>query len=539
MPSETSGATRRFLSPRWAAACVLLLLGGLIIVERLHTFEEPLDRDVAAYAVMAHEMLSGRSLYSDLWEHRPPAMFLSYAAAEKLFGYGEHAVFLISVLGAWAILLGVFLAASSCGFGIRAGLWAAVFWAALSSDLFLQSNQPNTELFMNACALWAFVLLLRAEGLGRSLLVGALFGLAAAYKSLSAVSAALLLTSDLVFPGDRSAPWSSRLRSLGAMSAAAAALWALLIGYFWLRGSFGDFYDANVTFNRFYAGSGSQSLLASLQPRFLVPPALRSLLPFAALALSGAAWGLYKRERHWLLLAAWIVSAQIEIALHRKFHLHYYQLWLPPVLVGCGWALGLVEKLAGERRIELSKRRRFDTSKPMAFGRFGRGSAAANLAACALACLLAWRERPFYGLPAEDWPVVKVGHRYFPEAKKLGLELKDLLRRDEAFFQWGNEPELYFYSRRSPPTGILHIEPLLKGPLKERLSERVLRELENKRPPLAVISRWTFFGESAGHPAALWLARNYRGFAGNDRGHFVLMARKGSDLERRLLKRLK
>jgi hypothetical protein len=44
---------------------------------------------LTTYAVIAHEMLDGKQLYSDLWDHKPPGVHVTYAVAELLAGYGR------------------------------------------------------------------------------------------------------------------------------------------------------------------------------------------------------------------------------------------------------------------------------------------------------------------------------------------------------------------------------------------------------------------------------------------------------------------
>src|ERR1700682_400186 len=82
-----------------AAALAVLgrVLGGLIVLERLHTYAEPLDRDVGTYVVIAQAMRHGRELYTDLFDHRPPLVFILYALAQALVGTGAPSVFLLSV----------------------------------------------------------------------------------------------------------------------------------------------------------------------------------------------------------------------------------------------------------------------------------------------------------------------------------------------------------------------------------------------------------------------------------------------------------
>jgi len=49
-------------------------LSGLIFFARLHTYGEPLERDLTTYAVIGHDMLGGKTLYTDLWDDNPPAI---------------------------------------------------------------------------------------------------------------------------------------------------------------------------------------------------------------------------------------------------------------------------------------------------------------------------------------------------------------------------------------------------------------------------------------------------------------------------------
>ena len=71
---------------------LLLVLCGLLVLLRLHTYDEPLERDITTYAVIGHELLGGKALYTDLWDHKPPAIYVTYAAAELLSGYGRDSI---------------------------------------------------------------------------------------------------------------------------------------------------------------------------------------------------------------------------------------------------------------------------------------------------------------------------------------------------------------------------------------------------------------------------------------------------------------
>src|SRR5690349_11314852 len=82
--------TRQPRLNRWCIAAVLGALAVLIVLARWHTYSEPLERDITTYAVIAHQILEGKLLYTELFDHKPPAVHTTYAAAELIAGYGRN-----------------------------------------------------------------------------------------------------------------------------------------------------------------------------------------------------------------------------------------------------------------------------------------------------------------------------------------------------------------------------------------------------------------------------------------------------------------
>jgi len=289
-----------------------LLLAGLVAavaLMRLHTYHEPLDRDLTSYAVIAHELLQGRELYSDLWDHKPPAIHVTYALGELLAGYGRSGVYCINVLGAALTLLGAYAAG---------GMWAAAYFAVVSGDLALQANQPNVELFLNAALVWSYALLKRS----RPMSAGSLLGLAVLYKP-NALPAVLLLIL--------AAPLGSARARLKAL-AVAAALPIGTVLYFASTGRAEALFSAVLEYNAAYGGGLLKNLARGLAPWNLLPRCIWMALPLAAAALCGA------RERGWLA-AAYAAGTYIAVAAPGRFYPHYYQLWLPPLALGAAATL--------------------------------------------------------------------------------------------------------------------------------------------------------------------------------------------------------
>ena len=500
-------------------AAVLGALGLLIAGARLHTYHEPLERDITSAAVIAHEMLGGRSLYADMWDHKPPAVHVTHALAILLVGFGPGAIFLINVAAAVTTLLGVFVAAAAVG-GPPAGLWGAAFWALICGDLWLQANQPNAEVFINACLVWAFALLVRTSGRSstrRMLVVGGLFAAASLYKPVAVAPAVLLAAAHVIVPpaGDTRRRALLDVFIIGGVGAVA---WFATLAYFAAVGHFADFYQAVFAYNQFYSAHtprGSTSILGNLAYGFsldaLFPGVLMNALPFALLALAGGARGAIAGPgRPWLLLLAYGIAIQLAVALPGQYYPHYYQLWLPPLTIGAGWAVASFVRVTQIPRWA-----------PHAIG------------AAVIVVMLA-EQLPLYQVPPEAWSQLKYGELFVRE-QKLGKELGALLGPGETFYEWGAETGLYFESKHSPPSGAFYVFPLLGGPAAGPLAARTLADLERRPPVMLVLNRGVL--NLGRHPVLEWAEPRYVALAGTgDRGAFLLYVRRGSRLDVSLAK---
>jgi hypothetical protein len=500
---------------------VLGTLALLIAAARLHTYHEPLERDITSAAVIAHEVLGGRSLYADMWDHKPPAIHVTHALAILLVGHGPGAVYLLNVAAAVITLLGVFVAASALG-GVAGGLWGAVFWTLVCGDLWLQANQPNSEVFINACIVWAFALLVRASGrprVWRVLAMGGLFALASLYKPVAVAPAAMLALAHIVAPW----PGCSRRRAFVdvlLMGGVGAAAWLATGAYFAARGHFADFYQAVFTYNHFYSSHywsdnntvSSQSLVGnlvnSILPDELAPQFLSLATTLAVFTAAGAVRGaIFDPRRPWILLLGLGVGTHLAVALPGQWRAHYYQLWLPVLAIGAGWAAAA--KLAPDAR------------------RIVRW--APSVAASAAVVLLLAQQVSLYQVPPEAWSRLKYGDTFVME-QKLGRELGTLLAPGETFYEWGAETGLYFESRHSPPSGAFYVFPLVEGPAASPLTARTLADLDRWSPTMFVVN--LSFRPRTRHPVMDWAEGRYVAMAGTvDRGTYVLLVRRGSRLD--------
>ncbi len=511
-------------------AIVLIALAVFIVAERLWGYRRPIQRDVSIYAVIGHELLSGRPLYSDLLELRPPAVMVTFAIGEAIAGYGRQTIFLLYVTATIITLLGVYYAASVGEGGATAGLWAAAFWAVLSGSYGLEAGEPNTEVFMNACLTWAFGLWVRAEDtsnrLRRSLAIGALFALASLYKHMVIVCPMLLGIVHVAFPSSdqHEGRRRSALADVAVIAAVGIGIWVGVIGYFAATGRFEIFREMMIGTSLDYAtGSGllpveRPSAISVLLRNFFAPLrheaefVLNMLNPLAGLAGIGGAIGVFSNRRRWALLLAFAVATWIAIAVPGQFYVHYYQLWLPPFIIGAGWTIGLLKSVATKRKLGWLS----------------------NVVGGAVLSLLILQQLPFYRMNAAgDWTPIES-----PEtmaAEPLAREINSLLAPGETFYEWGGNPSLFFYTQRRAPSGILMVWWFLKGRLSAQLSQQVVADLERAQPELLVVVEEIWPENPAEQPVSNWLAERYYPLSqDNERGPFALYVRRGGNLEARL-----
>ena len=499
---------------RLSPVLVLTILAALILLARLYTYGEAMDRDLGDYVTVAHEMHMGKHLYTDLPDQKPPAIHLTYYFAEAIAGTGRDSIFLLTVAASLITLFAIYSACVGLFGSVSAGLWAAAFWAIISGHVRLQGNQPNAEVFMNAFIMLGIACLARnwrsPEGHWWNIvLAGLCFGWATLYKQVLIVPPALLGIAYLLRP-----PTGKTLqRALGEVLLIGGLIvgtWGVCILWLSVNHQLQAFMDLVITYNRSYAGNLTGNLRGSLQRVF--PPYMTGTLPLAIAALGGIAVGIArKRWSPVLLLLALGIGTQIAVALPGRFFAHYYQLWFPFLILGSGFALAELESV------------------------FPGGKVSISAGAAILISLLAI-EIPNYCRPLDEWSKIKYG-KEFLETNALARVLNSLLKPDETFFQMGDATELYATMERRPPSCVLGVYGLYRGPVAERFRKIMLDDLARSKPDLLVVSRIAAYMFRNDPRIIGFIDGNYstcQSIMNRRNSPFMVLTRKGSDLEKRL-----
>ena len=494
----------RFSGGSRHVALILLILAICIVLMRAHTYTEPIERDIGSHAVIAHELLEGRKLYSDLWDSKPPAIFITYALADALVGQGPVSVYIVGIAAALITLLGVYYAASAYG-GQIAGLWAAAFWTFICSDLWLWANQPNIEVGINASIVWAFALVLHSNTKRispiRWILIGLLFTLATLYKQIAIVFPAIICSIYFLLSLRDKKQTVIALSQICIILMTGVLTWLAVFGYFAITDRVSIFYETIFNYGIYYSrsrgGNVLENILQGLSDKRLWPVHMQDTLILVILAITGMIFGLVKGvRRYWLLLLGFAIASQLSISLPGRFYGHYYQLWLGPLTIASGWAVSVFGKK--------------DKTGPRLL-RNSIGSVGLVILLCTV--------MPQYRLSPDEWSARKQGSQYI-YSKRLAMELDKMLQPDETFYVWGINPEIYYWSRRHPPTGIIWATDLMDNPLAESNSIRALEDLR-RNPPEIIVVNMQHIDMPPEHPIINWafVEGRYVPFPGNsDRG---------------------
>jgi Dolichyl-phosphate-mannose-protein mannosyltransferase len=178
-PRPAGQDVRRLASPRWVSVVPVLLLALLWRVPSL--FDPPWVNDEGTYFAVAQAMSHGFRLYSDVWENKPPALYLLYSAVYHSVGPSLVAIRLLAALAVLATAVLVFQIALRFT-GHRAALLAAMIYGLLMDVPFLEGTTGNAEVFLSVfTALGVYLALVR----GRPSAAGLSMGVACLFKAVA------------------------------------------------------------------------------------------------------------------------------------------------------------------------------------------------------------------------------------------------------------------------------------------------------------------------------------------------------------------
>lgn len=452
-------------------------------------------RDQGIYALVADGLLKGHLPYRDLWDFKPPGIFLLYSLAQALFGKTMLAPRLLEVAGLIGLVL-AFARLSHIYVGTsRPGLIGGAIAALIHAQLeFWHTGQPETfGGFLTVYGLLITALDLRGRPrvfawIGTGLLFGFAFMLKPPLGGGALVCAAYACArykSDAKF----------RVRSLlPAAVIAAAALVPLLACAVWFRaaGAWPAFHWTMFEFTPGYTNLGWQDRSA---PEMFYQAVEEVFFRFSALAGLGVIAAvtirpMHSREREAIFVVLGIVSVHVAgIAMQGKFfQYHYagtlpliaflgglgmYKLWRRCLMGGAGGVVAFVSFIGVAASMRTAVR-----DLP---GTFWSRSLLRTEYLLGIA--------PVHSREHLDRELYYVADYNLDADRQVATELQQRTGPEARVYVWGFEPGIYWFSERQPASRFIYNVPQRVAWQQQYARSELLRELRQSRPGVIVVQR--------------------------------------------------
>lgn len=486
--SEAEGVKRlargRFVA--WLTAVV-----GLTVLVRLPCFRIPLDQDSAVYAYCARAWSEGELPYRDVWDHKPPLIYLVYRGLFLLgpsAGTGVNATLRVGSVAcdAATVVLLVLLARRFFGAGVALSAGAIYGLFTGAPVLQLEAFQPErlTALLCVAgmlAAAW-YADTRRYEGAALS---GVLFSLGIVAKQIAAPIGLLAwawVTWEALRAEGRAAIRRVVIHSL-LMALGAVVPWAAFAGYFAANAAFGSFWECTVTYNLRYAGEQRQGgLVAGVGKAFT--RLFFDHLPLWLSAAGGVVAALMRRaeRRGGLVVGAWIVMAFVALILPGQFAYYYYVPTVAPLAVASAVAFaGLARVLVPRKADGVTRDARRETRSLEVVA-----AAAASLVLLATLLLAAKRSLAVY----RDHVNPRQSNAV---AARVAEEIAAGTQPSERIYMRGGRPQVYVLSGRRNASPYLYdffygIRPESAYLYQPHMLRVILEGLERWRPRFIVVT---------------------------------------------------
>jgi 4-amino-4-deoxy-L-arabinose transferase-like glycosyltransferase len=514
-----------------AAAPVRARLGtagaviGLILfctLWRLPTLgDPPWLNDEGVYATVGKAILNGEALYRQIWENKPPAIYLLYGAVQFLV---SSAHVLIGVRVAALLAAIIMQVAVYQLVRMQRGTATALLATALAGLLvdlpLLDGTSANAEIFVVACTSTGMLLVwrgMRAHAARanprRFLIAGFLFGVAVLFKLVAGMDLVAALGIIAVWRAtdspERRAPAALALLSGVALPVVAVSVW---LGS---RGLLGIAFYATVTYNRGYVSTGQTlhgpliELAALAIPVALIVVAI-SRIRHAAIRPSpgvAACW--------------WLGLALIGSLASGRFYLHYFVQAVPPFAM----AVALFLSTLADRRAQ----RDAAAIPPIIAGRRDQllrrwlaGLLIVWTCGIPLVSAVAIHSEPAHASPGSDlvgyyahvWQHLTgalddtaFGNAMDPRVERnvaVATYLRDHPLAPRRLYVWGNAPWIYYLSGYEHAARFLsaYYNPPIPGGMAQ-----VLSSLRRQPPPYVVVIQPATPSDAA---LSLFLQSHYR-----------------------------
>lgn len=286
--------------------------------------------DEGIYLTLGEAIRQGLVLYRDIYDNKPPLLYLLTALSGNLFWFR----FMLLIANTATVYFFYKLAQNLLSCDKKIIKVATLIFAVLSSLPLIEGNIANAEIFMILPAIVGFYLILEKERLSFHILftAGLLFSIAMLFKVPAILDFGALLFFLLCFKFR----WQffSKLLFFPLLLGFLLPLAATLI-YFWSQNALSQYFTAAFLQNFSYLSSWQTGSHINWSPSTL---SVRALILLVFLFL---VWLWFKKDKtNFVLIPVWFLFALFGATLSGRPYPHYLIQLLPPscLLVGglCG-----------------------------------------------------------------------------------------------------------------------------------------------------------------------------------------------------------
>lgn len=448
-------------------------------------------KDSGVFLYIGQQLLAGKVPYRDIWDHKPPVIYLIDAVGLVIGQGATWGVWLLEFGAIYgSLLLSFELLRRAFGFG--AGLFGSLVWLA---GLGLALERGNfTEEFGLPLQFAALYLFWRVERDGWTQRWYAVVGLVTAvafFLKPTLIGLPLAIGLYLLFSRGVARRWVELLAALGWLIVGGGAVVALIGGYLVATRALSEFVDQVVRYNFAYSSSQNEERLSVLAEGL-------GALGLAGLpVLAGAGWvcALFylARARQAVkdtrpLLVVGVVALPLElwlVTLSGRLYLHYLITLLPVMALLSAF---LVERAVRGSRMNVDE------------GLAGRGEPerAGVWVAGLLVAIVALVGLSLYsrqGLSRD-----KTMQAYQENLQAAVRYIEANTSREQPLLVWGAETSLHFLTRRPAATTFVYQYPLYTPGYQSAEKLRTfLDEIRASRPVL-IIDCWAAPGSESVPP---------------------------------------
>ncbi|HEY2404715.1 MAG TPA: glycosyltransferase family 39 protein [Polyangiaceae bacterium] len=484
---------------RWVSWAVI----AFSVVEIL-TFS--FGRDQGIYAMVGDGIVHGKMPYRDLWDFKPPGIFLIYALAQVLFGRSMLAIRIVEVLGLIGMVFAFMRLADIFLERRVAGLMGGAVAALIQTELeFWHTGQPEVfGGYLTAAALVLTALpVTRKRRVWSWLTIGALFGLAFLFKP--PLGGGVVVCGAYLAAQEQAKGKSLRaaLSTLLVVGAGVTLPILLCLIWFAVRGAWPALHWTLFVFTPGYTALGGWE--GRQAPTMLYYSLEEAFFKFSALAAAGVLATItispiHGREREGTFLVLGVIAMQIAgVAMQGKFFPYHYAAVLQLIGLLAGFGLyklwrrcmsgGLGGVLAFTSFVVIATDMRAATRD---LPQYFRERALMRLK-------YAFGMSPYRSREALDHELSYVADYNLNADRDVALEVRSRTRSSDPIFVWGFEPAIYWLSERTPASRFLYDVPQRCEWQKAYARAELLHDLKQRPPAIVIVQHNDVFPSVTGH----------------------------------------